>query len=125
MNEIVNKFLLTGGKFMFDIHLRQAGFTYTACRQFTRNKERMQKFKETEDSICIYQNELDKLAFNMTWLMEILKIYLEEQLLIKYCVIKHLILLKIRKIYGYQRGLASVKSLLVMVLKMEICQTKN
>ena len=125
MSEIVNKFLLTGGKFTFDIHLRQAGFTYTVCRPFTRNKERMQKFKETEDSICIYQNELDKLAFNMTWLMEILKIYLEEQLLIKYCVIKHLILLKIRKIYGYQRGLASVKSLLVMVSKMKICQTKN
>ena len=37
-----------------------------------------------------------KLAFNMTWLKEILKIYLEEQLLIKYYVIKHLILLKIQ-----------------------------
>ena len=30
----------------------------------------------------------------MTWFMEILKMYLEEQLLIKYCVIKYLILLK-------------------------------
>ena len=34
----------------------------------------------------------------MTWLMEILKIQLEEHLLIKYCVIKHLILLKIQNI---------------------------
>ena len=32
----------------------------------------------------------------MTWLMKILKIYLKEQLLIKYCEIKHLILLKIQ-----------------------------
>ena len=32
----------------------------------------------------------------MTWLIEVLKIYQEEQLLIKYSVIKHLILLKIQ-----------------------------
>ena len=43
----------------------------------------------------------------MKWLMEILKISLE-QLLIKYCVIKHLILLKIPKYDGYERGLASM-----------------
>ena len=30
----------------------------------------------------------------MTWLMEILKIWIEEQLLIKYCVIKYIKLLK-------------------------------
>ena len=36
-----------------------------------------------------------KLVFNTTWLTEILKIQLEEQFLIKYCEIKHLILLKI------------------------------
>ena len=41
----------------------------------------------------------------MTWLMEILKIYLEEQLPIKYCVIKHLILLKIRNIMDIKRVL--------------------
>ena len=44
----------------------------------------------------------------MTWLMEILKVYLEEQLLIKYCVVKHLILLKNPKYDGYQRGIASM-----------------
>ena len=45
------------------MHLRQPGFTYSACRPFTKNKERIQKFKELEDSWCIYQNELDNTSF--------------------------------------------------------------
>ena len=44
----------------------------------------------------------------MTRLMEVLKIYLEEQLLMEYCIIKHLILLKIQNMMGYQHGLASM-----------------
>ena len=47
MNEIVNKFLLVGDTFMPEIHLRQPGFTYSACGPFTKNKETIQKFKET------------------------------------------------------------------------------
>ena len=47
MNEIINKFLLVGDKFMPEMHLRQPGFTYSACGPFTKNKERIQKFKET------------------------------------------------------------------------------
>ena len=39
MNEIVNKFLLAGDKFMPEMHLRQPGFTYSACGSFTKNKE--------------------------------------------------------------------------------------
>ena len=44
-------------------------FTYSACGTFTKNKERIQKFKETEDSRYIYQNELDKACFQhgMPW----------------------------------------------------------
>ena len=45
------------------VHLRQPGFTYSACGPFTKNKERIQKFKETGDSRYIYQNELDKACF--------------------------------------------------------------
>ena len=56
MNEIVNKFLLAGNKFLPEMHLRQLGFTYSACGTFTKNKERIKKFKETEDSRYIYQN---------------------------------------------------------------------
>ena len=68
MNKIVNKFLLAGDTFMPEINLRQPGFTCSACRPFTKNKERIQKFKETRDSRYIYQNELDKACFqhNMT-----------------------------------------------------------
>ena len=74
MNEIVNRFLLAGVTFMPEIHLRQPGFTYSACGPFTKNKERIQKFKETGDSWYIYQNELDKVCFQHDMLIEILKI---------------------------------------------------
>ena len=63
MNEIVNKFLLAGDKLMPEMHLRQPGFTYSACGSFTKNKERIRKFKETRDSRYIYQNKLDKVCF--------------------------------------------------------------
>ena len=41
MNEIVNKFLSTGDKFMPEMHLREAQFAYSACGPFTKNKERI------------------------------------------------------------------------------------
>ena len=63
MNETVNTFLLAGDKFMPEMHLRQPGFTCSACGPFTKKKERIQKFKETGDSQYIYQNELDKGCF--------------------------------------------------------------
>ena len=51
MNEIVNKFLLVGDNFLPEMHLKQPGFTYSVCGPLTKkNKERMQKFKETGDS---------------------------------------------------------------------------
>ena len=74
MNEIVNKFLLAVAKFVVEIHLKQRGFTYSACGPFTKNKEIIQKFKETGDTNYNYKNELEWLIFNMTWCMEILKI---------------------------------------------------
>ena len=46
------------------MHLKQPGFTYSACGPFTKNKERVQKFRETGDSRCIYRNELDKACFH-------------------------------------------------------------
>ena len=47
MNEVVNKFL-AGDKFMPETHLKQSGFTYSACGPFTENKERTQKLKKQE-----------------------------------------------------------------------------
>ena len=63
MNGIVNNFLLAGDNFMPEMHLRQPGFTYSACGSFTKNKKRTEKFKETRDSRYIYQNELYKICF--------------------------------------------------------------
>ena len=63
MNEIVNKFLLSGDKFMPEMYLKQLGFTYSACGPFTKNKERIKKFKETGDTSYIYKNERDKACF--------------------------------------------------------------
>ena len=56
MTEIGNKFLLEGDKFMSEIHLRQPGFTWSACGVFIKNKKRIQKIKETGDSRYINQN---------------------------------------------------------------------
>ena len=41
MNDIVNKVLLTGDKFMCELRLRQSGFPCNVCRSFTKNKERI------------------------------------------------------------------------------------
>ena len=60
---MVNKLLLVGDKFMPQMHLRQPGLTYSACGPFTKNKERIQRFKETVDTSYIYKNELDKACF--------------------------------------------------------------
>ena len=63
MNEIINKFLVVGDKFMPEMHLRQPGFTYSACGPFTKYKERIENFKQTGNKDFIYKNELDKACF--------------------------------------------------------------
>ena len=63
MNEIVNKFLLVGDKFMPEMHLKQPWFTYSVCGLFTRNKERIEKFMQTKNTDFVYRNELDKACF--------------------------------------------------------------
>ena len=109
------------------MHLRQPVFTYTVRGPFT--KERIQKVKETGNSQYIYQSELDKASFQHD--MEILKISLEEQFLMKYCMIKHLTLLKFRNMIDINVALLQwsiiflIKLLLVEQLKRKICQTKN
>ena len=56
MNGIVNKFLLAGDKFMPEMHLKQPGFTYSACGP-------IQRFEETGGTNYFYKNELDKACF--------------------------------------------------------------
>ena len=60
---MINKSLLTGDKFMPALHLKQPGFTYSDCGPFTKDKERIKKFKEAIDLRYVYQNELDKACF--------------------------------------------------------------
>ena len=68
IDEIVNKFLLPGDKFMLEMPLRQPGLRKMFV-DYLKKKERTQKFKETVYSRYIYQNDLDKACFqqNMTY----------------------------------------------------------
>ena len=63
MNDIINKLLLAGDKFMPEMHFRQPQFTYSACGPLTKIKEIIQKFKKTGDTKYIYRNELVKACF--------------------------------------------------------------
>ena len=69
MNDIINKFLLVGDKFMPEMHLRQPGFTYSACGPFTKNKERIEKFMKLVIQILFTKMSLIKHVFNMIWAM--------------------------------------------------------
>ena len=46
MDKIINKLLLNGDKFMLELHLKQAGFTYTACGLLTKHREGIQNLKK-------------------------------------------------------------------------------
>ena len=90
MNEIVNRFLLPGDKFM-------PAFTYSACRPCTKNKQNKAytNLKKQEIHDIFIKTNWTKLAFSMTRLMEIFKTYLKQPL-VAYCIIKNLLLLKIQ-----------------------------
>ena len=108
MNEIVNKFLLAGDEFMPEMHLKQLGFTYSACRPFTKNKERIQKFKETGDTSYIYKNELDKACFQHDMAYGDFKDLARRTASDKVLRDKVFNIAKNPKYDGYQRGLASM-----------------
>ena len=108
MNEIVNKFLLAGDKIMPDMHLKQPGFTYSTCGPFTKNKERIQKFKETGDTSYIYKNELDKACFQHNMAYGDFKDLKRRTFSDKILRDKAFNIAKNPKYDGYQRGLASM-----------------
>ena len=93
---------------MPEMHLRQPGFTYSACGSFTKNKERIQKSEETEDSRYIYQNELDKTCFQHDMAYGDFKDLTRRTASDKILRDKAFNITKIRKYDGYQRCLASV-----------------
>ena len=51
---------------MLELHLRQPGFTCGGCGLFTKHRERIQKFRETDDLNHIYKNELDMMQHILT-----------------------------------------------------------
>ena len=73
MNEIINKFLLVGDKFMPEMHLRQPRFVYSACGPFTRHKERIKEFKRTGNINLLYKMFWIKLVLNMMQHMQNIK----------------------------------------------------
>ena len=113
MNEIVNKFLLVGDRFIPEMHLRQpgrgalhAGFTYSECGSFTKNKERIQRFKETGDTCYIYKNELDKACFQHDMAYGDFKDLTKRTIADKALGDKAFKIASDQKYDGYQRGLA-------------------
>ena len=73
MNNIVNKFLLAGDKFMPEMHLRKPGFTYSTCGPFTKNKQRLRNLCKQEIQIISTRMNCIKLVFNMIWLIANIK----------------------------------------------------
>ena len=108
MNKIVNKFLLIGDKFLPEMHLKQPGFAYSACRIFTKNKERIQKFKETGDTSYIYKNELEKACFQQDTAYGDFKDFVRRTAFDKFLRDKAFNIAKNRKYDRCQRGLASM-----------------
>ena len=108
MNAIVNKFLLAGDKFMPEMHLKQPEFTRSAWPPFAKNKERLQKFKETWDTKYIYRNELDKACFQHDMAYGDFKDLARRTASDKILRDKAFDIAKNPKYDGYQRGLASM-----------------
>ena len=108
MNNIINKFLLAGDKFMPEMHLRQPQFAYGACGPFTRHKERIKEFKSTGDTRYIYRNELDKACFQHDSLYADHKDLINRTEADKFLRDKAYDIASNPEYDGYQRGLASM-----------------
>ena len=106
MNNIINKFLLAGDKFMPEMHLQQPQFTYSACGPFTKHTQRIQKFKEIGDTNYIYKNELDEVYFAHDAAYSDSKNLTKRNIADKVLRDKAFNIAKDTKYDGYQRGLA-------------------
>ena len=108
MNEIVNKFLLAGDKFMPELHLKQPGFIYSLCGTFTKSKERIETFMQTGSTDFIYRNELDKTCFQHGMAYGKSKDLIKRTHWDKVLRDKAFKIASDPKYDGYQRGLASM-----------------
>ena len=108
MNGIINKLLLAGDKFMSEMHLRQPSFTCSACGALTKNKERIQKIKETGYSKYIYQDELDRACFQHDMVYGVFNHLPRRTSGDNVVRNKAFNIGNNPRYYGYQRGLASI-----------------
>ena len=108
MNEIVNKFLLVGDKFMPEMHLKQPSFTYSACGPFTKNKKRIEKFMQTGNTNFVYKHELHKACFQHDMAYGKLKKLVKGTQSDKVLKDKAFKIVSYPKYDGYQRGLALI-----------------
>ena len=53
MNEIVNRFLLAGDKFMPEMYLKQPEFTYSVSGSFTKTKKQLKKYRSRRVKIYL------------------------------------------------------------------------
>ena len=74
MNEIVNKFLLTGEKFMPEMHLKLLDLLIVFVGHLLRTKKEFKNFKKQEIQAIFTKMKLIRVFFSMIWLMGILKI---------------------------------------------------
>ena len=100
--------IVAGDKCMPEMRLKQPRFTYSACGPFTKNKERIQKFKETGDTSYIYKNELDKACFQHDMAYGDFKDLARRAASDKVLIDKAFNIAKNPKYDGYQRGIASM-----------------
>ena len=92
---------------MPEIHLIQPGLSYSACGPFTKNKERIDKFMQTGNTDCIYNNELDKACFQYDMVYGKSKDLVKRTQSDKVLRDKAFKIASDPKYDGYQRGLAS------------------
>ena len=90
------------------MHLKQPGFTYRACGQFTKNKESIEKFMQTGNTNYIYKNELDKACFQHDMTCGKTKDLVKRTQSDKVLKDRTFKIASNPKYHGYQRGLASM-----------------
>ena len=105
---MIYKSLLAAEKFMPEIHLKQPGFTYNGCGPFTKNKERIRRFKEREGTKYIYKHEIDKAYFQHDVAYANFKNFTRRTASDIILLDKAFNFAKNPKYGGYQRGLASM-----------------
>ena len=108
MNEIVNKYLLVGDKFVPEMDLKQPGLTYSACGPFTKNKDRIEKSMQTGYTDFIYKNQLDKAFFRLELAYGKTKDLVKRTQSDKVLKDEAFKIASHPKYDGYQRGLASM-----------------